>query len=96
MKARHTPNYRKITIFATVMTNIPIEVKRLAEHECCNRIRFIGVHNGKNVYSIGQVGEDGIPIPSGLPHLVIWDGAKTELVTGEEGLSLLSRLQEPA
>ena len=76
------------------MKNIPIAVQRFAEKECCNRIRFIGVIDGKEVYRICQVDESGIPIPVGLPHLVLWDGTKTDLVTGEDSFLLLSRLDK--
>ncbi|MBR3455752.1 MAG: hypothetical protein IKH26_10545 [Bacteroidaceae bacterium] len=72
--------------------NIPEQVRIIAESEACNRIHFCGVDKGSEVYSISEVNDEGQPIPTGLPVLVLWDGKETTIISGEDSLKLLSRL----
>lgn len=72
--------------------SIPNEVKRIADREACNSINYLGNLDGVEVYSLGEVDENGDPIPNGLPFLALWDGERVETVCGEESLDLLSRL----
>ena len=73
------------------MKSIPKQVKEIADREACNSITYVGKHNGKEVYGIGEVDENGMAIPTGLPVLVLWDGETTEVVADYEALSLLSK-----
>ena len=72
------------------MKEIPDEVHRIADRECRNSIRYIGTLDGKEVYSLGKVDEDGIPMPTGMPHIVLWDGLKAELIVSQESLAILA------
>lgn len=73
--------------------NIPNKVQQIADQECCNSVRKVGQYMGRDVYGLGSVDDEGLPIPTGLPLLVLWNGEKTEVVTGEKSLELLSRLE---
>ena len=75
---------------------IPKEVKAIADQECCNQIEYIGQLDGKDVFGICQVDDTGLPLPTGLPNIVLWDGKKGEVVTGKQSMSLLSRLDKSA
>ncbi len=72
---------------------IPKEVQIIAEREACNAIDFCGIDDGWEVYGIGEVGEDGSIIPTGLPVLVLWKDGEIKIVSGEDSLRLLSRLE---
>ena len=74
---------------------IPPMVKTIADEEACNNIEYVGAYDGKDVYALGEVGDDGLPIPTGLPMLVLWDGKHTDVVSGEESLVLLGQLDMP-
>lgn len=63
----------------------------IAEREVCNSIEYAGAYGGKDVYALGEVGDDGLPVPTGLPLLVLWDGRHTDIVSGMEGLKLLEK-----
>ncbi len=76
---------------------IPNKVRDVAANEGCNHVEYVGTIEGNTrsheVFSISEVDENGLPIPTGLPVLVLWDGEEVEeVVTGARSLKLLSRL----
>lgn len=71
---------------------IPKIVWEVATNEGCNSVQYLGEHNGSQVFGMGIVGKNGLPEPTGLPELILLKDGKTEIVGGEEGLELLSRL----
>ena len=58
-------------------------------------LRFLVLQDGKDVFALGEVGDEGVPIPTGLPMLVLWDGKHADVVSGEESLAFLSQLDMP-
>ena len=56
-----------------------------------NSIRFVGELDGWHVYSIGVVGKNGVPEPTGLPDLLLWNGKTMKNIYGFEALDLLGR-----
>ena len=69
---------------------IPEAVRQIAERECCNSINYVGEYEGKQVYTISEVEEDGSKPPTGLPVLVLWDGKQTDIISGYLSLDILS------
>lgn len=77
---------------------IPEKVRETAANEGCNHVEFVGTIEGNtrnhDVYSISEVDKDGLPVPTGLPVLILWDGEDVEeVVYGARSLKLLSRFQ---
>lgn len=77
---------------------IPNKVTEAAADNGCNHVEYLGVIEGNTrsheVYGISETDENGNPIPTGLPVLVLWDGEQVEeVVYGARSLALLSRLQ---
>mgnify|MGYP007101829493 CR=1 FL=1 len=80
---------------------IPNKVREVAANEGCNHVEFVGTivvgtiegnTRSHDVFSISEVDENGLPIPTGLPVLILWDGEEVEeVVTGARSLKLLSR-----
>lgn len=74
-------------------TEIPAGVHAVADMKGCNHIERVGAVDGYEVFSLSEVDEEsGIPIPTGFPLLVLWNGDATKIVSGEKSLRLLSRL----
>ena len=74
-------------------TEIPAGVHAIADKEGCNHIERVGAVDGFEVFSLSEVDEEsGIPIPTGFPLLVLWNGEAIKIVSGEKSLRLLSRL----
>lgn len=71
--------------------NIPNQVQHIADQEGCNSIEYVGKYKNDEVYSLGEVDENGIPVPTGLPLLVLWNGERAETVSGQKSLDILSR-----
>lgn len=69
---------------------IPNQVSKIAVREGCNHIEFVGAYKGREVYSVSSVDEDSFPVPTGLPMLVLWNGERTEVISGSESLNILS------
>lgn len=67
---------------------IPERIREIARNEGCNTVKYCGMHGKWEVYGVSEVGEDGLPVPVGLPTLVLWDGHKSKIVTGEKALNL--------
>lgn len=59
-----------------------------AKGEVANRIEKIGTTADGDVYGLGLLGADGLPMPTGLPRLIIVNGKNYTLITGEEALNL--------
>lgn len=75
------------------MSKIPKIVLSEAEKHGLCEMEYIGEIDGTQVYGeVGEVDEDGFPIPTGLPCLILLKDGKTELVGGTEALRLLGRL----
>ena len=70
--------------------NIPEQVK-LAAMRLGNSILFVGELDGWEIYSVGTVDKNGMPVPTGLPTLILWDGTKIKKVNGFNALDLLGR-----
>lgn len=72
---------------------IPKIIQEAAEGEGCNSVTFAGEVDGYLVFGCGNVGDDGIPIPEGLPTFILLKNGKTKVIYGEDGLKLIDRLQ---
>ncbi len=73
-------------------TMIPWEIIQEMKNQGCNQVSFLGLSDGMEVYSIGEVDKDGIPVPTGLPVLLLWDGKHIEEKNGNQALELLGTL----
>lgn len=59
-----------------------------AKGEVVNHIEKIGTTADGDVYGLGLLGAGGLPMPIGLPRLVIVKEGNYTLITGEEALNL--------
>lgn len=72
--------------------DIPKIVLDAAHKHGLGEMEYIGNVDGAQVYGErGQVDEDGFPIPTGLPCLILLKDGKTDFVGGVEALQLLGR-----
>lgn len=76
---------------------IPKEVKAIADQECCNQIDYIGTiivdAISHEVYCISEIDENGLPVPVGLPVLILWNGFKVDdVVTDSRSFEILSQI----
>lgn len=74
------------------MKEIPKKVSEAADRMGCNSVEYVGVYKDAKVFGIGQVDEDGFPMPTGLPTLILWDGETAKIIGGEDSLLILSSL----
>lgn len=56
--------------------------------ETANHAEKIGVTADGDVYGLSLLDDEGMPMPTGLPVLVISKGENYTIVTGEEALNL--------
>lgn len=73
------------------MRQIPDIIKDIAANEGCNHVEFVATLDNKEVYSISEMGADGLFVPRGLPTLVLWDGNDYTTITGKESLDILEQ-----
>lgn len=78
-------------VFDTNGKDIPKEVMEIADACFCGVI-YVGVFDGKDVYG-EKPSDEYPPEPTGLPSLILWDGEKTEIVSGIESLDILSHIE---
>lgn len=72
--------------------NIPKIVKDEAEKQGLGEMFYVGTFGETQVYEEAcMVGEDGLPVPTGLPCCILLTNGKTEFVGGIKALELLSR-----
>lgn len=72
--------------------NIPKIVKDEAEKQGLGEMFYVGTFGETQVYEeASMVGEDGLPVPTGLPCCILLTNGKTEFVGGIKALELLSR-----
>lgn len=57
--------------------------------EIANQAEKIGTTANGDVYGLSLLDAEGLPMPVGLPRLVISKGEKYTLITGDEALKLL-------
>ena len=57
--------------------------------EMANHAENIGATAEGDVYGLSLLDAEGLPMPVGLPRLVISKGEKYTLITGDEALKLL-------
>lgn len=76
------------------MKNIPSEVLKSAKDEACNSVEFCGTYQGEEVYSIGSVDSEGLPIPTGLPVFILYKDGNIRMVRGMKALDLLIELKD--
>lgn len=60
--------------------------------EMANHAEKIGATAGGDVYALSLLDGEGMPLPIGLPVLVISKGDNYTLITGDESLELLRTL----
>lgn len=71
---------------------VPRIVKEEAQRQGLGEMFYVGTFNETQVYEeAGIVGEDGLPIPTGLPCCILLTNGKTEFVGGVKALELLGR-----
>lgn len=58
--------------------------------EAANHAEKVATIEEGDVYSLSLLDTDGLPMPVGLPRLVIVNGEQYRFVTGEEALHLLA------
>lgn len=73
------------------MKQIPDIIKEIAANEGCNHVEYIGILHDKDVYSISEIGSDGLFVTRGLPTLILWDGKNYTTITGMESLDILEQ-----
>lgn len=76
------------------MKGIPQQVIQIASDNACNRVEYLGTLEGYDVYSMYIVGKNGLPEPTGLPELILYNCSKYKIVTGEEALGLLGQFDD--
>ena len=52
-------------------------------------IAYIGLYKNKQVFSVGLIDNNGFPLPTGLPVLMLLFNGSIEIVDGENSFSLL-------
>ena len=72
--------------------DIPAIIKNKARELGFNSIELAKIIKGKSYYSIGVVDENGDALPTGLPTFLVLSDNQIEVVSGNEGLELCSRL----
>lgn len=60
--------------------------------ETANHAEKIGTTAGGDVYGLSLLDAEGMPMPIGLPRLIIAKGENYTLITGAEALELLESL----
>ena len=71
---------------------VPRQVKEFATQHGFNSVLFAGTLDGASVYSVGVIGNDGTPVPTGMPTYILLKGGEPTIVSGKEGFDLLFRL----
>lgn len=71
--------------------NIPKEVLDKATKHRLGEIEYVGTTDNMRVYGeVPEIDENGFAVPTGLPVLILWDGKKAKIVSGEDSLLILS------
>lgn len=74
------------------MKKIPKIVEEYASKHGLCEMEYVGEIDGSQVYKeINEVDEDGFPVPTGLPCLILLKDGETKFVGGIEALELLGR-----
>ena len=60
--------------------------------EVCNNAEQIAETEAGTIYALALLDADGMPMPLGLPRLVIEKGSSRKIVKGKEALTLLDSL----
>lgn len=76
--------------------NIPQRVIDDAAEHGYNKVRYVGVYKGKQVFSVGFVHPDGMIIPTGLPTLLLWDGKTSKYICGMESFDIKDAIRSNA
>lgn len=75
--------------------NIPKVVKNEAQRNGLRALKLIGKLDSRVIFAEAPLLDDeGNPMPTGLPRLIIYSDNKVEFVEGEEALNILSRTEE--
>lgn len=69
--------------------DIPTIIRECAYDNGFNAIEYQGKAEGAEVYSVGCVDEDGEPMPTGMPTLLLLKSDKIEMMNGFESLHFL-------
>lgn len=64
-------------------------IRQAAAKLGCNSVSYIGMRRGAQAFSVGYVGDDGMPLPTGMPTIILKKGAELTVVDGIEALDLL-------
>lgn len=59
---------------------VPKSVRSFASSLGYNGVDYCGKISGEEYYGVGIVDADGMPVPTGLPTFIKYDGEKCELV----------------
>ncbi|MBR1803821.1 MAG: hypothetical protein IJ775_02810 [Muribaculaceae bacterium] len=74
------------------MAKIPEIIMIEAKKHGCNHVRYIGTIDGREVFGIGAVDENGNSLPTGLPKCLILKDSEVEYLHGNAVFDLYSRL----
>lgn len=68
--------------------NLPPGVVATLNKLAFNHAELLGKHGKETVYGLSLLDESGLPMPTGLPVLVLVFGSKYRVMTGERALKL--------
>jgi len=74
------------------MDKIPEIIKIEAQKHACNDIQYVGCIDGREVFGIGAIDENGNSLPTGLPKCLILKDSVVEYLHGNAVFDLYSRL----
>ncbi len=74
--------------------NIPNHIRHKAQQEGFNSVTSEGRIDEADIYAVAVLDENGNPTPIGLPTFITDDGNNLSIVSGNDGLDLLLRLQK--
>ena len=71
---------------------IPQKVLRIQKEYGCNTSEYVATTEKGDIYSLSKVDDSGMPVPIGLPLLVIMKDGESSVVSGVHGLELMGTL----
>lgn len=71
---------------------IPNIIKQEAYKHGFNSVDYLSSFDGKEVFGLSIIGEDGIPEPTGLPTLLLLKDSNIEMVCDTDAMELCRKL----
>ena len=73
---------------------LPPLIVKVLEDSVFNNAEFIGKYGDEAVYSFSLISKEGIPMATGLPHLVLVKGEEYRFICGEDSFKILDHIQK--